>query len=74
MLRAGNGAPTALTGGFHETFWVLGAIALLALPAIFAIVRRNELSDAVEKTVVAERQPARATASHLTHTTNPQTR
>jgi hypothetical protein len=37
---------------------VLGAIALLALPAIFALVRRNELSDAVTKTTIREPQPA----------------
>jgi hypothetical protein len=29
---------------------VLGAIALLAVPAIFALVRREELTDAVAKT------------------------
>ena len=32
---------------------MLGAIALLALPAIFALVRRDELSDAVAKTPMA---------------------
>jgi hypothetical protein len=37
---------------------VLGAIGLLAVPAIFALVRRNELSEAVAKTTVREPQPA----------------
>ena len=40
--------------------WVLGAIALLAVPAIFALVRRDELSDAVAKTTIREPQPALA--------------
>ena len=31
--------PSALTGGFQHAFWVLGAIGLLAVPAIFALVR-----------------------------------
>jgi hypothetical protein len=31
LLRAGDALPQALTGGFHHAFWVLGAIALIAL-------------------------------------------
>jgi EmrB/QacA subfamily drug resistance transporter len=58
LLHAGNGAPAALTGGFQQAFWVLGAIALLAVPAIFVLVRRNELSDAAMKTTIREPQPA----------------
>jgi EmrB/QacA subfamily drug resistance transporter len=60
MLDAGHAVPAALTGGFQSAFWVLGAIALLALPAIFALVRRNELSAAVTKTTIREPQPALA--------------
>jgi hypothetical protein len=60
QLHAGHAAPAALTCGFQSAFWVLGAIALLALPAIFALVRRNELSDAVNKTTIREPQPALA--------------
>ena len=60
QAHAGHAAPAALTGGFQSAFWVLGAIALLALPAIFALVRRNELSDAVTKTTIREPQPALA--------------
>src|SRR5207253_5546264 len=45
LLHSGNAAPAALTGGFQSAFWVLGAIALLALPAIFVLIRRDELSD-----------------------------
>ena len=41
LLRAGDTASAALTGGFDETFLVLGAIALIAPPAIFALLRRR---------------------------------
>jgi EmrB/QacA subfamily drug resistance transporter len=60
QLHAGDAVPEALTGGFQSAFWVLGAIALLALPAIFALVRREELSDAVTKTTIREPQPVPA--------------
>jgi EmrB/QacA subfamily drug resistance transporter len=49
LLHAGTAGPAALTGGFQRSLWVLGAIALLALPAIFVLVRRDELADAVAK-------------------------
>ncbi len=62
LLHAGHAVPASLTGGFQHAFWVLGAIGLLAVPAIFALVRRNELSEAVAKTTVREPQPALATA------------
>jgi EmrB/QacA subfamily drug resistance transporter len=62
-LDAGQAAPAALTGGFQSAFFVLGAIALLALPAIFALVRREELSDAVTKTTMREPQPTLAGTS-----------
>jgi EmrB/QacA subfamily drug resistance transporter len=60
QLHAGDAVPAALTGGFQTAFWVLGAIALLALPAIFALVGREELSDAVSKTTMRDAQPALA--------------
>jgi len=63
LLHAGNAVPAALTGGFQEAFWVLGAIALLALPAIFTLVRRNELPAASTKTTTREAQPALAPAN-----------
>jgi EmrB/QacA subfamily drug resistance transporter len=58
MLHAGHAAPAALTGGFQQALWVLGAIGLLAVPAIFALVRRDELTDAVARTPVGKPQPA----------------
>jgi EmrB/QacA subfamily drug resistance transporter len=60
LLHSGDATPQALTGGFQRAFWVLGAIALLALPAIFVFVRRDELSDAVSRTAPGEAQPAPA--------------
>ena len=60
LVHAGTAAPAALTGGFQQALWVLGAIALLAVPAIFALVRRDELCDAVAKTTIREPQPALA--------------
>jgi EmrB/QacA subfamily drug resistance transporter len=63
LVHAGTAGPAALTGGFQQALWVLGAIALLAIPAIFALVRRDELSDAVAKTTSREPQPALAGAS-----------
>ncbi len=63
LVHAGDTAPTALTGGFRSAFWVLGAIALIAIPAIFALVRRDELTDAVSKTTAREPQPSFAPAN-----------
>ena len=60
LVHAGTAAPAALTGGFQQALWVLGAIALLAVPAIFALVRSDELSDAVTKTTTRQPQPALA--------------
>ncbi|HET6865730.1 MAG TPA: MFS transporter [Solirubrobacteraceae bacterium] len=60
LLHAGAQAPEALTGGFQRAFWVLGAIAVLAIPAIFALIRRDELSGAGAET---NARPALVTAS-----------
>jgi EmrB/QacA subfamily drug resistance transporter len=63
LLHSGSGAPAALTGGFQHAIWALGAIALLALPAIFGLVRRDEHADAADKTGSHELTPALASAS-----------
>ncbi len=60
LLRAGHAAPAALTGGFQEALWVLGAIGLLAIPAILALVRNKAVSTAVATTTVPDAQPALA--------------
>jgi EmrB/QacA subfamily drug resistance transporter len=61
LLHTGRPVPAALTGGYAEACWVLGAIALLALPAIFALVRRRPAArqDAVTSTR-GEARPALA--------------
>jgi MFS family permease len=41
LIHAGRSMPSALTGGFHQTFWVLGAIALSAPAAVFVIAGRR---------------------------------
>ena len=63
LLHAGAGTPAALTGGFQTAFWVLGAIALISLPLILVLVRRDELADAVNKTAVSEPRAALAAAN-----------
>jgi EmrB/QacA subfamily drug resistance transporter len=63
LLHAGDAAPAALTGGFQHALWVLGGIGLLAVPAIFALVRREVVSTAVAKTNVREPRPAPAATS-----------
>jgi MFS family permease len=59
LLHTGHTVPAALTGGFQIAFWLLGAIALLSIPAILALVHRNEIADAVAKTAIRE-QPVAA--------------
>jgi MFS family permease len=61
LLRAGDAMPNALTGGFHQTFWVLGVIALTAPPSVLLLVRRARSPQAVAKPASAEAQPALAT-------------
>jgi EmrB/QacA subfamily drug resistance transporter len=46
LLHGGARVPVALTGGFQRAFWVLGIIALLALPVIIAWVRGEQPSAA----------------------------
>jgi EmrB/QacA subfamily drug resistance transporter len=60
LLHSGNAVPTALTGGFQQAFWVLGAIALIALPAIFMLLRPDKVSMAVTESAIGETQPAPA--------------
>jgi hypothetical protein len=59
LLHAGHAMPAALTGGYQRAFGVLGAIALLALPAIFTLVRREPTS---VRNVTATEQPKPALA------------
>ncbi len=63
LLDAGHPGPAALTGGFQDALWALGALALLAVPAIFALVPGTERSDAAANTTVRDPQPALAAAN-----------
>jgi EmrB/QacA subfamily drug resistance transporter len=63
LLHAGNALPAALTSGFQKALWVLGAIALLALPAIFTLAERDAVSDAVADGATQETQTAVAGTS-----------
>ena len=65
LLHAGPAVPAAFTGGFQSAFWVLGAIALLALPALFALVRRT--SSPTRWPRPRPRAAARARRRELTH-------
>ena len=60
LLHAGHAAPVALTGGFQHALWVLGGIGLLAVPAIFALVRNEAASTPVATPNVRDREPALA--------------
>jgi EmrB/QacA subfamily drug resistance transporter len=57
LAHAGNAAPVALTGGFQHAFWVLGAIALIALPAIVTLVRRAELAETATASPSTDPEP-----------------
>ena len=63
LLHAGDAVPAALTGGFQSAFWVLGAIALIGLPAIFVLLRHGEGSYSAVKTPTPDLQPALAPAN-----------
>ena len=50
-------ARAALTGGFHSALWMCGAIALLAIPVTFLLIRKDEIAAAVTATMASEPQP-----------------
>jgi EmrB/QacA subfamily drug resistance transporter len=58
LLHGGTALPVALTSGFRQALWVLGAIALLALPAIFALVGREEPSATSPTAAIPKTQTA----------------
>jgi hypothetical protein len=60
LLHSGSSVHGALTGGFHTAFWVLGAIAVIAVPAVFALIPRGELPARVEQPAGLEPQSALA--------------
>jgi EmrB/QacA subfamily drug resistance transporter len=63
LLHAGHAAPAALTGGFQEALWVLGGIGLLAVPAIFALIRADEAGPTAAHAAAGEPQAAVAASN-----------
>jgi EmrB/QacA subfamily drug resistance transporter len=63
LLLAGHSAPAALTGGFDSAFWVLGGIALFAVPAIFALIRTGEPEQRDARAAACEPQAALSAAN-----------
>ena len=61
LLRGGATVHAALTGGFHSALWVSGAIALLAIPVTFLLIRKDEMATAVAATALHDPQPEPAT-------------
>ena len=59
LLHTGHAVPTALTGGFQHALWALGAIALVAIPAIFGLMRRTDRS-ARRHAMLAQEEPVAA--------------
>jgi EmrB/QacA subfamily drug resistance transporter len=62
LLHTGVSGRAALTGGFQDAFWVLGGIALLALPVVASLLNRSELNEAVDATAITSPKPALAVA------------
>jgi EmrB/QacA subfamily drug resistance transporter len=61
LLRGGDSVNAALTGGFHAALWVSGAIALLAIPVTFLLIRKDEMATAVAATALRGPAPEPAT-------------
>jgi EmrB/QacA subfamily drug resistance transporter len=57
LMRGGDTLRLALTGGFHSALWVCGAIAVLAIPVTFLLMRNDEIAAAVAATMLREPQP-----------------
>jgi EmrB/QacA subfamily drug resistance transporter len=61
LLRGGDSVNAALTGGFHLALWVAGAIALLAIPVTFLLIRKDEMATAIAATALRDPLPEPAT-------------
>ena len=51
LIVHGHSNAAALTGGFQWALWVCGLTGLAGVPIAFALVRRNELAQAVAKSI-----------------------
>ncbi|HTZ86766.1 MAG TPA: MFS transporter [Solirubrobacteraceae bacterium] len=63
LLRTGAAGPAALAAGYHHALWLLGGIALLALPVTLALVRRNHPVEVAHTSAVGAVEPALAATS-----------
>jgi MFS family permease len=61
LVRGGDTVRAALTGGLHSALWVSGAIALLAIPVTFLLMRKEEMDAAIAATAIGEPQLEPAT-------------
>ena len=50
LVHQGVGAASALTGGFQWALWVCGLTGLTAIPVTFLLIRRSEMTKAIERT------------------------
>ena len=60
LLRTGHTLPMALTGGFHQAFWVLGVIALIAPPTVLILIRRARSTKGLPQAATGEATAALA--------------
>ena len=51
LVHHGYSSAAALTGGFSSALWVCGLFGLLAVPVVFVLVRRTEITKAGEPPV-----------------------
>jgi MFS family permease len=63
LLRTGAAGPAALAAGYHHAVWLLGGIALLALPVTFALLRRGHTVEPAHTSTVGAVEPALAATS-----------
>ncbi len=63
LLHTGTAGPAALAAGYHHALWLLGAIALLALPVTFTFIRRNHPFELAHSNPVGVAEPALAATS-----------
>jgi hypothetical protein len=52
LVHHGAGSAAALTGGFSSALWVCGLFGLVAIPLVFVLVRRAEISNAAAASAV----------------------
>ena len=61
LIHHGAGSAAALTGGFSSALWVCGLFGLLAVPVVFVLVRRTEITKAAAASAAQSEVPQGAT-------------